>query len=205
MSARAPRRSFATPFVLTLAAIPACTVQSAPPPQGPSPAPVAQNETRDHRGDEPRHVNPPGPRPATQQPPPDMTPVANPPRPVDQPAPATGTNDHVKGTANTTSTTVAQTAPTNAPDTARGYRQWTVTRSGTKCQSMVKVHCPDGAMCNPPPPAKYACPKNLDDNGRMDIIQHAAKGDCYVDYGPIDCPPNATCNPPPPQKVACPK
>lgn len=125
MSARAPRRSFATPFVLTLAAIPACTVQSAPPPQGPSPAPVAQGETHDHR--EP-HTNPPGP---TEPPPPaqpDTTPVSNPPRPEPP---------------------VTQTEPSPGPDKPRGYRQWTVTRDGKKCESMVKVHCPEGAMCNP--------------------------------------------------------
>lgn len=188
MSARAPRRSFATPFVLTLAAVPAaCVTSNQPPPS--SPQPQAQHE--------PDHVNPPKPQQATE--------------PAEWHTGTTGTNHHVKGTASTGSTTVAQTQPapasnpSPAPEKPRGYRQWTVTRSGTTCSSMVKVHCPEGAMCNPPPPAKYECPKQLAENGRMDVIQRVEKGDCYVDYGEMSCPQGATCNPPPPQKVACPK
>ncbi|GEM_PF-1789171 len=198
MSARAPRRSFATPFVLTLAAIPAaCTVQSAPPPQGPT---QTSNGTHDHR-DEPT----PNPPPVEAQPTsPDMTPVANPPRPA-QPAQA-GVNDQVKGTANTNANTVAQSRPSPGPAPARGYREWTVTRRGGTCESMVKVRCPEGAMCNPPPPAKYACPKQLAaDNDRIDVIQRTEKSECFIDYGEMSCPPGASCNPPPPQKVACPK
>lgn len=200
MSARAPRRSFATPFVLTLAAIPAaCTVQSAPPPQGPT----QTSATHDHR-DEPTPTNPP---PVEAQPTsPDMTPVANPPRPA-QPAQA-GVNDQVKGTASTNANTVAQSKPSvkPGPAPARGYREWTVTRRDGKCESMVKVHCPEGVMCNPPPPAKYACPKQLAaDNDHIDVIQRAEKGDCFIDFGEMSCPPDASCNPPPPQKVACPK
>ncbi len=175
MSARALRRTFGTPFVLTLAAIPACVTTSAPPPSQPT------------RGHEPGHVNPPKPRaePPWQEavnaetPPPSV--VENPPRP----------------------STEQQTPTTSSPP--RGYREWRVSKSSGACTAMVKVNCPDGAMCNPPPPAKYDCPSFMADNDRIDVIQRTEKAECYVDHGDPKCPPNTTCNPPRPQKVACPQ
>jgi hypothetical protein len=189
MSARAPRRRFATPFVLTLAAtVPACVSSNPPPPSSPNAS------AHDEHG--PGHVNPPKPTPTHVE-------------PTFPPSEQTGTNDHAKGTANTSSDTMVGAVAAPGSE-ARGYRQWSVTRSGTTCSSMVKVSCPEGAMCNPPPPAKYECPKQLADNGSMNIIQHADKGDCFVDHGEFKCPePTAgvavSCNPPRPQKVACPK
>ena len=182
---RAPRRRFATPFVLTLAAIPACTVQSQP----------ARPDPNQHsRPEEVTPTNPP--RPQT---------------PPETPDSGSKTNDQVTGTANVP-VPVAQATPDEAkpapppgPPARRGYREWTVTRSGATCQSMVKVFCPAGAACNPPPPAKYPCPKDLEDKGRIDIIQHVENGDCFVDFGDPKCPPGAACNPPRPQKMACPK
>ena len=72
MSARTVRRTFASSFVITLAAVPAaCIVQSAPPSRG-GPPPVSQ----------------PGPQPTEQAQPAQPTPaeptvgvVSNPPRP----------------------------------------------------------------------------------------------------------------------------
>jgi hypothetical protein len=233
MSARVLRRSFATPFVLTLAAVPACVVSS-PPPSSP------QTTSSGSEHDEPGHANPPPPQPEWQSgsstPPPVAAPpaydpnqspprtnppgpqapptaVANPPRPQEPAKP--GVNNHVKGTANTSSTTVAQTEPPPVSDKpsapkSRGYREWTVTKASGACKSMVKVNCPEGAMCNPPPPAKYECPKFMADNDKIAVIQRTEKAECYVDHGDFTCPePKAgiavSCNPPRPQKVTCPK
>lgn len=117
-----------------------------------------------------------------------------------------GTNDQVKDTAAVTDPRVAQAEqPTPGPPKPRGYREWTVTRAKGACESMVKVHCPAGAMCNPPPPQKYTCPKFMADGDKIDVLQATEKADCYVDYGDFTCPPAASCNPPRPQKVTCPK
>ncbi|MFN0246514.1 MAG: hypothetical protein ACKV2T_06375 [Kofleriaceae bacterium] len=203
MSARALRRSFATPFVLTLAAVPACVVSS-PPPSSP------QTTRSGPAHDEPDHANPPAPQPETQTAPTQAPPtvVANPPRPQEAPA-NTRVNDQVKNTANTSSTTVAQTEPAitdkaSAPK-ARGYREWSVTKANGTCKSMVKVSCPEGAICNPPPPAKYECPKFMADNDKIAVIQRTEKAECYVDHGDFTCPPAASCNPPRPQQLTCPK
>lgn len=126
-----------------------------------------------------------------------MPPVANPPRPA-QP-PTTGNAPNLHDTANTNANTMQQGEPSPV-DKGRGYRQWTITRTSGKCESHVKVHCPQGAMCNPPPPQKYACPKTLADGANLDIIQPTEKVECFVDFV---CPPNAKCARP--QKVTCPK
>jgi hypothetical protein len=206
MAARAPRRTFATPLVLTLAGT-AC-VTSNPPPQRTG---HAQTETHGH-GD--GHVNPPPPRAEppwqeaanAQTTPPPTTTVANPPRPAADTNANTkpGVNDHVKGTANPTPPPVAQSRPDPTPK-PRGYREWTVSKANGTCSSMNKVYCPEGASCNPPPPAKYDCPKFMADNDRIAVIQRTEKAECYVDHGDFTCPPAASCNPPRPQKVTCPK
>ena len=59
MAARTPRRTFATPFVVTLAAVPACYVQPAP--QQPQPQPVAQPEPQPTDSHPVVVVNPPRP------------------------------------------------------------------------------------------------------------------------------------------------
>jgi hypothetical protein len=134
---------------------------------------------------------------------PSMTPVANPPRPV---APSNNASTQVGQTANRENAGMDSKADVaQGPAPARGVREWTVTREKTKCSSMVKVHCPEGAMCNPPPPAKYTCPKFMADGDRIDVIQRTEKAECFVDYGEPSCPPGSSCNPPRPQKVACPK
>lgn len=206
MSARAPRRSFATPFVLTLAALPtACAVQTTGS-SGPSGPPPREHQ---HVHSDMQDHPPPGheqPQPA-EQPSQPMTPVANPPRP-DAPASNTGVNAQVGQTANPGNAGVEQQSRPNLPPPPAkpaAYREWTVSRQSGKCSSMVKVHCPEGAMCNPPPPAKYTCPKFMADGDRIDVVQRAEKAECFVDYGEPSCPPGASCNPPRPQKVTCPK
>lgn len=63
MAARTPRRSFATPFVVTLAAAPACYVQSTPP-QQPQQVQPAQSQPQPGQPDRPpvTVVNPPMPQ-----------------------------------------------------------------------------------------------------------------------------------------------
>jgi hypothetical protein len=177
MAARLPRRTFSNPFVVTLAAIPACVSSTAPPPTTVQPEPVQVS---------PAPVAEPtaGTQPAT--PPPAAPPVvvANPPRPVDPPA----------------------------PEPAATYDQhWRVTKSGDTCLAMADVKCPTAApgmprpTCNPPPPIKYACPDGFTDGQPMTIVLRAGETECKVDFGPMKCPPKAMCNPPRPRVVACPK
>src|SRR5690242_8528117 len=77
MSARVPRRSFATPFVLTLAAVPACHSSS------PQPAPPVQPA----RNDPPAIVeaDPPPPTQAPDEQPPPQPVIVNPPPPSSAP------------------------------------------------------------------------------------------------------------------------
>ncbi len=150
MSARAPRRSFARPFVVTVAAaLPAagCYVDS---------------------------------RPAAQRP--VVTETSNPPRPQQPSEPQ---------------------QPAQPTQKAEPGRQWTVAKQSGTCTAMDIVKCPQGAMCNPPPPAAYACPPELTDGGRATLTQ-TADGSCDMTVA-MSCPPNVMCNPPPPTKVACPQ
>ncbi len=131
MAARTPRRTFATPFVITLAAIPACYVQSAPQQPQPQPQPVAQPQPQPSDSHPVVVVNPPRPQPDPQpqpQPQPDPQPnpsvIHNPPRPQ---------------------------APTS----------WHVYKTASGCEAAVNVECPTGATCNPPPPQKYDCPPGI--------------------------------------------
>ncbi len=173
MAARTPRRTFATPFVVTLSA---CYTQP-PPPQPPPQQP-----------------------PAAQQPA-DPTPVviANPPRPTDPPP-----QPPQIGAAPTTNPPPPQPSepPPNPVDSSP--ITWTIYKQKTgDCYAAVKVDCPPKAMCNPPPPIKYACPENVSLDTAKTVIQIG--NSCHVDHGPMSCPPNRRCNPPPPQNVPCPK
>jgi hypothetical protein len=130
MSARTPRRSFLSPFVVTIASAPACFYQSSTPPsqQVTQPAP-GQPEQAD--------PNPTPPPPETQTP----TIISNPPRPTTPPGnpPAPTENP----------------APPPIPEGNDG--EWIVTKSSRGCEARAITHCPPKAMCNPPPPHTYAC------------------------------------------------
>ncbi len=62
--------------------------------------------------------------------------------------------------------------------------------------------CPEGAMCNPPPPMQVQCPApekpkvkgtiRMNDNGTCTLFRRSS------------CPEGARCNPPPPRKIECP-
>src|SRR3569623_1003702 len=91
MAARTPRKTFATPFVVTLAAVPACYVQPAPQPQ-----PVVTSTPQPQSQPSDSHPvvisNPPRPQPA---PPPKPSVILNPPRPQPQPQPQAAGSWHV--------------------------------------------------------------------------------------------------------------
>jgi len=132
MSARTPRRSFLNPFVVTLAAAPACFVQSrTPPSQTVSQPNPGQPETSD-----PRPTPPP---PETQS----TTIIANPPRPTD-PQPVSAPPPDPLPTA-------------NPPDPSKPDAEWMVTKMSRGCEARAITHCPPKVMCNPPPPHAYQC------------------------------------------------
>jgi hypothetical protein len=177
MPARSPRRSFASPFIVTfagsaIAAAPGCFVSSSTPPSQPiSQAAPGQPEQSD-------------PQPNT--PPPSQSPVivANPPRPRPQPQPDP-----------TPPITPVQTDPQPM------NRSWTVVKTTTGCQANIETNCAPNAMCNPPAPIPYACPAGVMLPAK--IVE--ADNTCSIAPPPMHCPPHAMCNPPRPTKVACPK
>ena len=188
MAARSPRRTFAHPFVITLATLPACS--SPPKPVDTTvvmnpPRPVAEIDGTPEptSGDHPPTAMP-DPAPIDSRPSP---PMKNPP-PKQPPSPAPATYD----------------------------QRWTVMKAKTgECNAYVEVNCPKAepgkpmATCNPPPPIKYTCPGDLAENQTVKITLRAGATDCFAELG-SSCPPYdpkhpVMCNPPPPRKVECPK
>jgi len=176
MAARSPRRIFGSPFVITLATIPACATTTTPPPPA-----IAQPE--------PGRAEPaPTAEPTAGPDAPDAPPVvANPPRPVapppDAPAPAPATYDQRWAVMKAQSGCIA-IADVECPKAVPGKPTPT---------------------CNLPPPIKYACPDGFADGETLKIVLRAGQTECMVDFGPMKCPPNTRCNPPRPRPVACPK
>jgi hypothetical protein len=172
MAARTPRRSFATPFVITLAAAPACYVQSTPAPTGPTTTTTtsAPPPTTTTTPDQPPTQGPPttGPGPV----------VTNPPMPQTQP-PATQT---VPGN---TKWTVYKTADGcmaaykvecqpkatcnppppfkyECPQNVSLDTSITVASNADGSACFVDygpTKCPPNTACNPPRPQPVACPK----------------------------------------------
>lgn len=162
MSARTLRRTFASPFIVTVAA---CTMQSGPPPQGPGPGPGTAQHPGHGDPDSGRFQNQNGaPRPGdsaqttgpTQSAdtserhwtiqkqggkclafskvscPPNVS--CNPPRPSDYAC---------------------------TPDVAEGGSLAVVRWQGsTTCMvEQPPMNCPAGMSCNPPPPRQVSCPQ----------------------------------------------
>ena len=170
MAARTPRRSFATPFVVTLAAVPACYVQSGPSqPQPP-----------------PQTAQPAEPPPSTNQPPPPV--VVNPPRPAEPPptqpsTPAPPTPPPTQGSQEQKWTVYkakdgcmaaikveCQPKATcnppppfkyTCPENVSLEKPVTVaTYDGNSCFVEFEMpKCPPGVACNPPRPQPVTCPK----------------------------------------------
>ncbi len=192
MSARVVRRSFASPFVVTLvAALPAAACYVQPNPRtGGNGAQVTESEPRPNgnssgpTGDQ--VANPqPGDHSTTnagaeQAPPPNTTVISNPPRPAVSPV-------------------------------AKQDTRWTITRSAGTCSASAKVTCPTAPagqpapMCNPPPPTAYVCGPTMTTDGVTNIVKYTGRRDCQIEYPPMKCPAGAICNPPPPQRVDCPQ
>ncbi len=96
-------------------------------------------------------------------------------------------------------TTTEPTPPTPTPD----GRQWSVMVMGDgTCGAMEEIACPEGASCNPPPPAKIACPDHADQIHYT--IRSEQDGTCRLVTPTPDCPANVRCNPPAPRSIDCP-
>jgi hypothetical protein len=172
MAARTPRRSFATPFVITLAAAPACYVQSTPPAAGPSTtttsAPPPTTPTT--MPDQPPAQGPAGP---TQGPGPV---VVNPPMP--QSPPASTTPGNTKWTVYKTADgcmaaykVECQPKATCNPPPPFKYAcppnvsldsPITVASNADGSACFVDygpTSCPPNTACNPPRPTPVSCPK----------------------------------------------
>ena len=93
--------------------------------------------------------------------------------------------------------------PTTTPPDSAGTVWSVIVRSDGTCSAMQEVSCPEGAACNPPPPAKITCPAGSDQIHYM--IHAEADGSCRLIAPPPECPANAHCNPPRPQTIDCPK
>ena len=172
---RSPRRSFAAPFVVTLAAIPACTVTPAPPPRNPPTATVVESRPQTATVVE-------SPRPNENPPPPRDPPIihGNPPPPVEEPIPT-------------------------PPPEGRWLLTMSGGKCHTQASASCPQPKPGGPriMCNPPAPHAYECPSGMTDGASVQIV--AAGAGCQIPPPATHCPPKAMCNPPPPRRVPCPQ
>jgi hypothetical protein len=174
MSARAPRRHFASPFVITLASVPACTTANPTPPTQ-TYEPVA---------------NPPRPTEIAVEPDPEPTP---PPAPEPAPAPEPEPEPvDAKPAARERRWTVMHPAGSKE---CKAFLD-------SSCPSPPPGQ--PMPSCNPPPPTKYACPDWLAEGETVKIVLRAGATDCFTVPAAPRCPPQTRCNPPPPRKVACP-
>jgi hypothetical protein len=179
MPARSPRRTFASPFIITIAAVPACFVSSSTPPS----QPISQAAPGQPSQSDPAPTPPP---PQEQSP----VIVANPPRPTQGPAEQAATPPP------------PPPQPTPTPvNPSQPNQMWTVLKTTSGCEAILDVSCPQGASCNPPAPIKYACPDGVKLPAKITTFGDS----CAVVPPEMHCPPHAMCNPPRPQKVACPK
>ncbi|HLL24476.1 MAG TPA: hypothetical protein VK427_20235 [Kofleriaceae bacterium] len=169
-----PRKVFANPFVVTLATLPACFVESSPPPQQPQ-QPVAT-----------------APRP-TEQTSGEVI-IANPPRP-----PRTEPTQTGPAPGQPTSQPVAFDQRWTVQKRADGCQAM----AQVNCPKPTKTGAPV-PTCNPPPPMKIACPDGWDGTTAMTVVQYANHAHCEVERVPMDCPKGAMCKPGPPRIVSCP-
>lgn len=163
MAARTPRRSFATPFVVTLAAAPACYVQSAPP-KAPQPAPTqtAQPDPAPAPGPGPVVVNPPRPQPTPTTEPASPPPVA----PMSQKWSVYRAKDGCMAAVQVTCPpgTMCNPPPPfkyECPSNVSLDKPVTVKSSpdGQSCYvEYPPVKCPPNVACNPPRPTPVTCP-----------------------------------------------
>lgn len=159
MAARTPRRSFATPFVVTLAAAPACYVQSSPQPQGPGPQQPPPSQTA------PADPQPQGPGPVVINPPmPQSPPLA---APANQKWTVYKANDGCMAAVKVDCPPKAICNPPppfkyECPQNVSLDKAITVASNADGSACFVEyepVTCPPNVACNPPRPTPVACPK----------------------------------------------
>ncbi len=228
MSARTPRLRFSNPFVITLAAVPACFVQSSTPPSQPvaqaepgqptiadptptPPPPQTQSPTLITNPPRPTAPPPsePPPPPPREDPPSSRPPViVNPPRPAPPPAsrPPVIVNPPRPASPPPPAHDPAPkphrpilNPPRPQPPTGES---WMISRTPRGCEAMAITQCPPKVMCNPPPPRPYTC---------VDGVKYPLKitrvgTSCRTEPAPQPpCPANARCKQPEqPRQVACP-
>jgi hypothetical protein len=164
-ASRKPRRAFAVPLVMTVAAVPACVVTESKPAQ-PRTGGTTTTTTANPPGP---HTNPPPPDTAK----PDPTPID--PTPVQAEAPDYHRNwtvtmgsdgacaAYMKVECKTGAT--CNPPPPQAiecPEGITAARPVDIFASAGSWDCYIKppeVKCPEKATCNPPPPRKTACPK----------------------------------------------
>lgn len=161
-SSRTPRRSFAAPLVMTIAAIPACLVTSKPPPSN-QPEP----QVRDHRkGDETTtvtHENPPRPDSVEHTPTPDQQAPDHDRKwtvMIDQAGACTAMGE-MSCPANATCNPPppSMVACPSGITVDRPVQIWASAGSNDCYITVAAAKCPAKATCNPPPPQKTACPQ----------------------------------------------
>jgi hypothetical protein len=166
MASRIPRRTFAAPFVVTLAA--GCFVEKAPPPAQPPPS---QPPPPTVVSNPPRPQPDPDPKPNPNWP-------QNPPSPTDQsPPPKQRSEWTVTMTGGKCTAAIKVDCPPVAMCNPPGPRptdclpymanmtegvSLTVVQYPGAADCIIPpgpMHCPPKAACNPPPPRHVACPK----------------------------------------------
>jgi hypothetical protein len=191
MSASAPRRTFASPMIVTVvasASLGACIVVA----KNPTPPPTitvdegANSGSGSNAGSAAPQVRPP---------------VTNPPMPGTVVAP--------------TPTPVVVVPPEPTPSTRpvadRDYAWSVYKRPDGNCFVTIDVKCPTGKpgmpmpTCNPPPPMAITCPTEMAVAQTVTIMQYKGTNTCVIPAPAVTCPPKTMCNPPAPTAVACPK
>jgi hypothetical protein len=175
---RAPRRQFASPFVVTMTSVAASVVAAA--------AGCGASEPRCGPG-----CNPPGsfgPDPKTAWIP-DAAVDAPPPLPEQDAAPV--------DPATTTFTLPTDDGPMSTV--------WKVHKYGKRCSIELLPQCRPMSTCNPPPQSfnPYPCPEGIAVERPVTIIQPPDSAECTLYPSTDDCSSAGTpC--PPPRKVQCP-
>jgi hypothetical protein len=92
--------------------------------------------------------------------------------------------------------------PEPPPAQPSGMTLWSLFKTADGCATVVKVDCPAGATCNPPPAQIYECPAS---SIALPATIISVGQSCRIVPPPYVCPPNRHCNPPPSRPVPCPK
>lgn len=195
MSARAPRRTFASPMIVTVvasASLGACTIVT----KSPTPPPTITVDDGANTGSGSNTANSPPTDPTAVRPP-----VTNPPMPGPVVAPTPPPPPVIP----------PAPAPSTRPVADRDY-SWSVSNGPYgNCYVSIDVKCPTGKpgmpvpTCNPPPPMTMKCPTEIAASQTVTIMQYKGTTACVIAAPAVTCPPKTMCNPPPPTVVACPK